>query len=141
MQAWDLFVNVEHLKSLLTKYLCATIIVYFSILLSNFRKIQEESLRTFIFAYSETYDCLSLERLAEMFELPLQSVHSIVSKMIFKEEFLVSVWRRKSIYALGEDCGDSDMTLASVRNFLNLRTSLLNALNEGCYTQPLCKSF
>ena len=46
-------------------------------------------MRTYIFAYAETYDCISLERLAEMFELPLQSVHSIVSKMIFKEEFLV----------------------------------------------------
>ena len=53
------------------------------------RKIQEESLRTYIFTYAETYDSLSLERLAEMFELSPQSVHSIVSKMIFKEEFLV----------------------------------------------------
>ena len=60
-------------------------------LLSNYRKIQEESLRTYIFTYAETYDCLSLERLAEMFGLSLQSVHSIVSKMIFKEEFLVGV--------------------------------------------------
>lgn len=59
--------------------------------LSNYRKIQEESLRTYIFTYAETYNSLSLERLAEMFELPLQSVHSIVSKMIFKEEFLVRV--------------------------------------------------
>lgn len=57
---------------------------------SNPRKIQEESLRTYIFTYAETYDCLSLERLAEMFELPSQAVHSIVSKMIFREEFLVS---------------------------------------------------
>ena len=46
-------------------------------------------MRTYIFTYAETYDSLSLERLAEMFGLSLQSVHSIVSKMIFKEEFLV----------------------------------------------------
>ena len=31
----------------------------------------------------------SLERLSEMFELPLKTVHSIVSKMIIREEFLV----------------------------------------------------
>ncbi len=48
-------------------------------------------MRTYIFTYAETYNSLSLERLAQMFELPLQLVHSIVSKMIFKEEFLVRV--------------------------------------------------
>ena len=53
------------------------------------RKIQEETLRTYIFTYGETYDTLSLVCLSEMFELPLKTVHSIVSKMIFKEEFLV----------------------------------------------------
>ncbi len=52
-------------------------------------KIQEESLRTYIFAYSEVYDCLSLQCLVDMFELPLQVVHSLVSKMIFKEELKV----------------------------------------------------
>lgn len=33
---------------------------------------------------------LSLERLSEMFSLPLSVIHSIVSKMIIKEELLVS---------------------------------------------------
>lgn len=32
----------------------------------------------------------SLHRLSEMFELPLASVHSIISRMIIKEELLVS---------------------------------------------------
>lgn len=31
----------------------------------------------------------SLERLSQMFELPLKEVHSVVSKMIIKEELLV----------------------------------------------------
>ena len=33
----------------------------------------------------------SLERLSVMFELPEATVHSIISKMIIKEELLVSV--------------------------------------------------
>ena len=48
-------------------------------------------MRTYIFTYGETYNTLSLVSLSEMFELPLKTVHSIVSKMIFKEEFLVKV--------------------------------------------------
>ena len=32
----------------------------------------------------------SLERLSQMFELPLKEVHSVVSRMIIKEELLVS---------------------------------------------------
>lgn len=73
IKAWDLFLNVEQLKEMLA------------------RKIQEETLRTYIFTYGETYDTLSLVSLSEMFELPLKTVHSIVSKMIFKEEFLASL--------------------------------------------------
>ena len=33
--------------------------------------------------------CCSLERLSQMFELPVKEVHSIVSRMIIKEELLV----------------------------------------------------
>ena len=32
----------------------------------------------------------SLERLSQMFELPLKEVHSVVSRMVIKEELLVS---------------------------------------------------
>lgn len=39
-----------------------------------------------LFAFSH----YSLERLSQMFELPLKEVHSVVSKMIIKEELLVS---------------------------------------------------
>ena len=37
----------------------------------------------------------SLLRLSEQFELPEPTVHSIISKMIIKEELLVSMWREK----------------------------------------------
>lgn len=73
IKAWDLFIDVEPVKTLLT------------------RKIQEETLRTYIFAYGEIYDTLSLQSLSDMFELPLKSVLSIVSKMIIKEELLASL--------------------------------------------------
>eukprot|EP00731_Ephydatia_muelleri_P022471 Em0015g54a len=73
IKAWDLFIDVEPVKSLLT------------------RKIQEETLRTYIFAYGEIYDTLSLQSLSDMFELPLKCVHSIMSKMIIKEELLASL--------------------------------------------------
>jgi translation initiation factor 3 subunit C len=52
-------------------------------------QIQEETLRTYIFTYGAVYDSLSLHRLSEMFELPLTTVHSIISRMIIKEELLV----------------------------------------------------
>lgn len=52
-------------------------------------KIQEESLRTYLFTYSSVYDSLSLETLAEMFEIDQGVVHSIISKMIINEELMV----------------------------------------------------
>ena len=54
-------------------------------------KIQEESLRTYLFTYSSVYDTLSLVTLAEMFELDVYKVHSIISKMIINEELMVSL--------------------------------------------------
>lgn len=73
IKAWNLFVNAEQVKEMLTG------------------KVQEESLRTYIFTYGRVYDTLSLVRLSEMFELPISNVHSIVSKMIIKEELLASL--------------------------------------------------
>jgi translation initiation factor 3 subunit C len=73
IKVWELFINKDKVKEMLG------------------RKIQEESLRTFIFTFSETYDTLSLERLSQMFELPVKEVHSIVSRMIIKEELLASL--------------------------------------------------
>ena len=53
------------------------------------RKIQEESLRTYLFTYSSIYDSISLNTLADSFELDRATIHSIISKMIINEELMV----------------------------------------------------
>lgn len=55
------------------------------------QKIQEESLRTYLFTYSSIYDSISIESLAEMFELDLSVAVSTVSKMIINEELMASL--------------------------------------------------
>ncbi|XP_062510003.1 eukaryotic translation initiation factor 3 subunit C-like isoform X2 [Corticium candelabrum] len=72
VKVWNLFLNPEKTKEMLT------------------RKIQEESLRTYIFTYSSVYDSLSLSTLSEMFELPPPVVHRILSKMMISEELQAS---------------------------------------------------
>ena len=71
MQVWDLFYNANNVRDMIKQ------------------KIQEESLRTYLFSYSSVYDSLSLDILASMFELDKSVVHSIVSKMIINEELMV----------------------------------------------------
>jgi translation initiation factor 3 subunit C len=53
------------------------------------RKIREESLRTYLFTYSNVYDSVSIPRLAEMYEMEFQQVHSVVAKMIINQELAV----------------------------------------------------
>jgi len=55
------------------------------------RKIREESLRTYLFTYSNVYDSVSLTRLAEMYGLEYQQVHSVVAKMIINQELMASM--------------------------------------------------
>lgn len=54
-------------------------------------KIREESLRAYLFTYSNVYDSISIEILAEMFKLEKSGVHSIISKMIINEELMASL--------------------------------------------------
>jgi len=55
------------------------------------RKIREESLRTYLFTYSNVYDSVSIPRLAEMYEMDFAQVHSVVAKMIINQELAASM--------------------------------------------------
>ncbi|XP_068779316.1 eukaryotic translation initiation factor 3 subunit C isoform X2 [Struthio camelus] len=72
-KVWDLFPEADKVRTMLV------------------RKIQEESLRTYLFTYSSVYDSISMEILADMFQLDLPTVHSIISKMIINEELMASL--------------------------------------------------
>lgn len=72
LPAWKLVANDESVRATLK------------------RKIQEEGLRTYLFAYSTYYDSFSQTKLAETFELDDNSIHSLVSKMMINEELHAS---------------------------------------------------
>lgn len=72
-KVWDLFHDADHVRNMLGL------------------KIQEESLRIYLFTYSHVYDSISLVKLSEMFELPHGTVHAIISKMIINEEIMASL--------------------------------------------------
>merc|ERR1719317_1311684 len=62
-KVWDLFYDADGVRGMLVK------------------KIQEESLRTYLFTYSNVYDSISIPVLADLFELDTTAVHAVVSKM------------------------------------------------------------
>jgi len=72
-KVWDLFHNSESVKEMLK------------------RKVQEESLRTYIFTHSQVYDSISLVYLSSMFSLPDEKVHAVISKMIINKEVMGSL--------------------------------------------------
>eukprot|EP00005_Dracoamoeba_jomungandri_P005503 CAMPEP_0174260422 /NCGR_PEP_ID=MMETSP0439-20130205/9701_1 /TAXON_ID=0 /ORGANISM="Stereomyxa ramosa, Strain Chinc5" /LENGTH=835 /DNA_ID=CAMNT_0015344667 /DNA_START=80 /DNA_END=2587 /DNA_ORIENTATION=+ len=59
------------------------------------QKIQEQGLVTYLFTYSKYYDSLSLTELSNIFELPENKVHSIVSRMMTNNE-LHAAWDQPS---------------------------------------------
>jgi translation initiation factor 3 subunit C len=54
-------------------------------------RIQEQGLRTYLFTYAPHYSSCSLSLLSRTFALPLRTVTSIVSKMIWSEELSASL--------------------------------------------------
>jgi len=72
-KVWDLFYQPDRVRTMLV------------------RKIQEESLRTYLFTHSSVYDSISMDTLAEMFQLEKAAVHSIISKMVMNEELMASL--------------------------------------------------
>jgi len=62
-------------------------------------KIKSEALRTYLFAYASIYDAFQLDQLVAMFALESKTVHSIVSKMMIKEE-ITAFWDESSRYVL-----------------------------------------
>lgn len=72
-KVWDLFYEADRVRDMLTKF------------------IKEESLRTYLFTYSNVYSSISMPSLADMFDLVLPKVHSVISKMIINEELMASL--------------------------------------------------
>jgi translation initiation factor 3 subunit C len=87
---WSLMPEAAAVKEMLAK--CAVRVSYltsFSSLVC--RRIQEQGLRTYLFTYAPHYSTLSLALLSRAFSLPLRTVTSIVSKMIWNEELSASL--------------------------------------------------
>ncbi|KAF9241170.1 eukaryotic translation initiation factor 3 subunit 8 N-terminus-domain-containing protein [Melanogaster broomeanus] len=55
------------------------------------KRIQEQGLRTYLFTYAPYYTTLSLLLLSRTFSLPLRTVTSMISKMIWNEELSASL--------------------------------------------------
>ncbi|KAH9518662.1 Eukaryotic translation initiation factor 3 subunit C [Bulinus truncatus] len=72
-KVWDLFFQADKVRQMISD------------------KIQEESLRTYLFRYSSLYDSLSLESLAAMFQIEPTLAHATISKMIINEELMASL--------------------------------------------------
>jgi translation initiation factor 3 subunit C len=73
LKVWNLFHQADSVRSMLEV------------------KIREGSLRAYLFTYSNVYDSISMQVLANMFDLSKSTVHSIVSKMIINEELMASL--------------------------------------------------
>ncbi|KAI8093474.1 eukaryotic translation initiation factor 3 subunit 8 N-terminus-domain-containing protein [Halteromyces radiatus] len=73
IKVWDLLPDTESIKAMLV------------------RKIQEEGLRTFLFTYASYYSTLGMAQLSSMFDLPTQTIASIIAKLIWNEELAASL--------------------------------------------------
>lgn len=82
---WRLVENSEDVIAMLRRYAFGHVLdVYLlrALVFLSSRKIQIEGLRTFLFSNAAFYDAISLEQLVEMFELPKNTIHSVISKVV-----------------------------------------------------------
>lgn len=63
----------------------------------HFRKIQIEGLRTYLFTNAPYYVSVSFSHLADAFSLPVSTVASIVSRMIYNDELQASLDQIKQV--------------------------------------------
>ncbi|NP_001171836.1 eukaryotic translation initiation factor 3 subunit C [Saccoglossus kowalevskii] len=108
-KVWNLFPESETVRALIV------------------RKIQEESLRTYLFTFGSVYESLSLSTLSEMFELEKHIVHSTISKMIINEELMAS-WDEPSECVVMHRCEPT--RLQSMALQLSEKVSILVESNE-----------
>ncbi|KAJ1607899.1 hypothetical protein OJ253_2141 [Cryptosporidium canis] len=61
--------------------------------------IKQEALRTYLFTYGHLYSSYSVRNLTEMFQLPREKIHSLLSKMMLKNE-LQALWDQTGEFVL-----------------------------------------
>lgn len=68
-----------------------------------YRRIQEEALRVYLYTHAGFYATISLDYLAETFELPAARVTAVVSSMIWNDLIAASLDRNSSLLVLHKE--------------------------------------
>lgn len=63
------------------------------------QNIKQEALRTYLFTYGHLYSSYSVGNLTEMFQLPREKIHSLLSKMMLRNE-LQALWDQTGEFVL-----------------------------------------
>lgn len=116
IKIWDLLTEKDEIKTMIGQ------------------KIQEEGLRTYLFSYSAYYSTFSLEQLSTMFKLSLQSVNSLICKMIWNEELVAGLDQVKGIVVLHSE-QLSKVQLLSV--MLGEKLALMTESNQKSFDQKM----
>lgn len=90
-------------------------------------KLQEEGLRTYLFAYASQYSSLSLDQLCTMFELSPQKVGSISSRMIINDE-IHGAWDQPTSTIVMHNIEATKLQSAAVQ--FSDKVSMLLEMNE-----------
>ena len=122
-KVWDLMPQSTNVKTMLVE------------------KVKEESLRTYLFRYSSVYESISIQNLAQMFDLLRPQVYSIISKMIINEELMVSSGQSSAKLTLSIVWLTSFACLTSRLHWTNRRRQLsCTELSQPSYKLLPCNS-